>query len=85
MKLILKNTVSKKEYEFDVDDLCTSKMCYSFNIELEQGMDEGSYEYTLLGNENSVLATGLCQLGDYEAEHKVYDNNNKTKYIQYNG
>jgi hypothetical protein len=87
MKLILKNNVDKKEYEFSVTDLEDSGMFWHFNINLVDGMPDGEYSYVLYDNDNKQVAEGLLQIGDYEIkqqEQPVYTNNNN-EYIQYNG
>lgn len=86
MKLVFKNGVDHKEYEFSVVDQETSGMYYCFSINLVSGMSEGEYSYTLYDDENFKVAEGLCQIGDYALnpeEHPVYNNN--TEYVQYNG
>lgn len=87
MKLILKNNVDKKEYEFSVTDLEDSGMFWHFNLSLVSGMCDGEYSYVLYDNDNKQVAEGLLQIGDYEIkqqEQPVYTNNNN-EYIQYNG
>lgn len=87
MKLILKNNVDKKEYEFSVVDLEDSGMFWHFNINLVSGMPDGEYSYFLFDDDGKQVAEGLLQVGDYtirEQEQPVYTNNN-TEYIQYNG
>lgn len=88
MKLILKNNVDKKEYEFTVTDLGDSVMFYHFeNIQLPNGIVDGEYSYFLYDNDNNLVAQGLAQIGDYvpsTGDQKTYtsqDNN----YLQYNG
>jgi hypothetical protein len=47
MKLVLKNNVDKKEYEFSVTDLEDSGMFWHFNLSLVSGMCDGEYSYVL--------------------------------------
>lgn len=84
MKLAIKNNVTKKEYEFQVDDIGDSTLFYHFNITLEAGVDDGEYGYILYDDED-VVATGLLQVGDYTPSTTAYTNDNKDVYIQYNG
>lgn len=88
MKLVLKNNVDKKEYVFTgLTDNNTSGMFYQFNIQLEDGMPDGEYNYVLFDNNNKQVAEGISQIGDYTVtpeEQPIYNNNN-TEYIQYNG
>lgn len=87
MTLKMTNTVSKKEYEFNVTDMNDSKMYYHFkNLTLESGMDDGSYEYNLLDNDNNLVAQGVLQIGDYVPQKTVYnENGNNNPYKIYNG
>lgn len=86
MTLKLTNNVGKKEYEFTVSDLEDSTLYYHFdNFVLEDGMDAGEYGYFLYDNDGELVAQGLCQIGDYESEHKVYKEDNNKVYKQYNG
>lgn len=85
MKLVLKNNVDKKEYEFNVTDQKTSSMFYQFELTLDGTMLEGEYTYILYKN-NKVVATGLAMLGDFVPENtKTYNNNPKTTYKVYDG
>ena len=82
MKIILKNGVTHKEFEYSVIDLNESSIYYVFNINIPESMDDGEYEYTLKDDLNKTLATGLIRVGDYKTENKEY-NNKENKYIQY--
>lgn len=85
MTLKFVNNVSKKEYEYSVTDLNDSKLYYHFeNFVLDDGMDDGEYNYFLFDNDDNLVAQGLVQIGDYVPEHTIYDNND-VKYKQYNG
>lgn len=85
MTLKLTNNVSKKEYEYTVTDMEDSKMYYHFeNFVLDDNMDDGEYDYFLYDEENTVVAQGLCQIGDYEREETTIYDNNKPTYKQYN-
>lgn len=85
MTLKFKNNVSKKEYEFSVDDINDSIMYYHFeNVELPSGLSDGEYSYELYDNYNQLVAQGLAQIGSYVPENtKTYEKNNS--YKQYNG
>lgn len=84
MRLVFKNSVTKKEFEFNgIDDLNDSKMFFHFNIQLQNKVDEGSYDYILYGDNNEKLATGLCQIGDFVQVNTAYTKNNE--FIQYKG
>ena len=85
MKLVLKNNVDKKEYEFNVTDQNTSSMFYQFELTLDGTMPEGDYSY-LLYKSNKVVASGLARLGDFIPENtKTYNNNPKITYKVYDG
>ena len=82
MKIILKNGITHKNFEYNVEDLNESSIYYTFNINIPESFDDGEYEYTLKDNENKIVATGLIRVGDYKTENKEYNNKDK-KYIQY--
>ena len=86
MKLILKNNVDKKEYEFSVVDLEDSGMFWHFTISLPSGIDNGEYNYYLYDENDKLVAEGLVQIGSYTIrpeEQHIY--NNENNYIQYQG
>lgn len=88
MRLLLKNNVDKKEYEFSVTDLEDSGMFYHFDsISLPNGIVDGEYNYYLYDENDKLVAEGLVQVGNYEIreEEKHTYNNNNTEYIQYMG
>lgn len=82
MKLLLKNGITHKEFEYSVTDLNESSIYYTFNINIPDSLDEGEYEYTLKDDLNKIVATGLMRVGDFKQENKQYINN-KDKYLQY--
>ena len=82
MKLLKKNGITHKEFEYNVTDLNESTIYYTFNLNIPEEMDDGEYEYTLKDNEGKIVATGLMRVGNYKQENKQYINN-KDKYIQY--
>ena len=82
MKLLLKNGITHKEFEYNVTDLNESSIYYVFNINIPDSIYDGEYEYTLKDNEGKIVATGLMRVGNYKQENKQYINN-KDKYIQY--
>ena len=82
MKLLLKNGITHKEFEYNVEDLNESSIYYTFNLNISDEMDDGEYEYTLKDNEDKIVATGLIRVGDFKQENKEYNNKDK-KYIQY--
>ena len=82
MKLILKNNITHKEFEYSVTDLNESSIFYTFNINIPDSYDDGEYEYTLKDDVEKILATGLMRIGDYKQENTQYNNKDK-KIIQY--
>ena len=82
MKLLLKNGITKRNFEYNVEDLNESSIFYTFNINIPESLDDGEYNYTLKDNEDKIVATGLIRVGDYKTENKEYNNKDK-KYIQY--
>lgn len=85
MNFVLKNSVTKAEYTFEVEDICDSSIFYHFNINLYENMDDGDYEYTLFDDNNEKVAVGLVRIGDYVAPTSSYTENNNETYVQYNG
>ena len=83
MKLILKNGITHKEFEYSVTDLNESSIFYTFNINIPDSYDDGEYEYTLKDDLNKTLATGLIRVGDFKQENTQYNNNKDNKYVQY--
>ena len=81
------NNISKKSYQFSVEDYGDSMLYYHFDVTFESLVDEGEYTYNLYDDEEKVLlATGMLQVGDYIPEYTTtYIDNNKTEFIQYNG
>lgn len=83
MKLLLKNGITHKEFEYSVEDLNESSIYYTFNINIPESFDDGEYSYTLKDNEDKIVATGLIRVGDYKQENTQYINNKDKKIIQY--
>ena len=82
MKIILKNGITKRNFEYSVEDLNESSIFYTFNINIPESFDDGEYEYTLKDDAENIVATGLIRVGDFKQENKEYNNKDK-KYIQY--
>lgn len=87
------NNLTKKIYEFPLEDMGDSRLFLHFRINPEDVQDfteTGEYTYNLLdmncSSEGKVIATGLLQVGDYKPENNVYDlsEENGNTYIQYN-
>ena len=61
-KLVLKNTSSRKEYSFDVEDANLYSKYYTITVNLE-GLDYGEYEYSLVSNSNfATVSLGIFRL-----------------------
>ena len=82
MILKLINNLTKKVYEFPVNDKETSRNFFHFQLKLKKGTDDGEYTYILLDGD-SELARGILQVGDYTAISTAYTKNNT--YQQYKG
>lgn len=84
----LENKVTKKKYEFDVEDIGDSTLYYHFNMSLEDNVDDGEYAYWLYDEKARLVAQGVAQIGDYVApsgETTTYQPASGTTYIQYQG
>lgn len=82
MKIILKNGITKRKFEYSVTDLNESSIYYTFNLNIPEEMDDGEYNYVLKDDLDKIVATGLMRIGDYKQENKQYINN-KDKFLQY--
>lgn len=91
MQLIFTNNLSKKRYEFDVEDKLCSNLFYTFDLTIPSDMEEG--EYTVELNLCSYhygfqrLWTGIAQVGDYVPSKTEYETTNITEnngYTIYN-
>lgn len=82
MKLILKNNITHRNFEYSVDDLNESSIYYTFSLNIPEEMDDGEYDYVLKDDLDNILATGLMRIGDYKQENTQYNNKDK-KIIQY--
>lgn len=83
MKIILKNGITHKNFEYNVADLNESCIYYVFNINVPEDFDDGEYTYVLKDDLDKIVATGLMRVGDYKQENTQYNNNKDKKYIQY--
>lgn len=87
MVLKFKNSLDKKVYTFSqITDINDSKMFFHFNIQLPEGMPDGSYTYALYDDNNVQIANGQAQVGDFKGKAEAttaYTKNNE--FIQYNG
>lgn len=82
MILKLYNNLTKKSYEFIVNDIGNSNINFKLNLRLNGNESEGEYSYKLYDN-NKLVSRGLCIIGDFKPEITSYT---KTEdgYIQYN-
>lgn len=61
-KLELKNTSTRKEYSFDVEDANLYSKYYTITVNLET-LDYGEYEYSLISNSNfATVSLGIFRL-----------------------
>ena len=85
MKLEIIHNLSKKVTVLEnLEDKNTSALFYCFDICLEGQYEDGEYTYRLLDGE-TVVASGLLQIGDFERDtnkYKEYNNEDKG-YIVY--
>lgn len=72
MQLKLINNLTKNTVNIgEIEDKLESSLFYTIDIELPDDMTEGEYVYELYDNDK-VVSRGLLQIGDYNAENKVY-------------
>lgn len=68
-KLVLFNTTTRQEYEYEVEDNQGLLSYYTLTF-TPVSMPEGEYEYTLKDNDRTY-ARGLLRYGDYNVEVKT--------------
>lgn len=86
MTLKLRNNLTKVVYTFDnLEDKLTSRLFYTFDLTLQDNMDDGEYTYNLIDGNEAIVATGLLQIGDYTPNNNTYTAQTQNGYIQYNG
>ena len=73
MQLKLINCVTKERYEFEVEDDKSSTQYYHLELELQEGMPDGSYDYVLYDDNDIKKASGVLQIGEYEIGGSSYD------------
>ena len=81
----LKNTTSKQEWTFTVEDTKKYGRAYNFYITFTEVMPEGEYEFSLLDNGKTVW-TGLAQIGcvvRVGENQRTHENN--IEFKQYEG
>lgn len=81
---IVNNLTKNKTILGEIEDKNTSTLFYCFDICLEGQYEDGEYTYRLLDGE-TVVASGLLQIGDFERDtnkYKEYNNEDKG-YIVY--
>ena len=82
MILQLINNVTKREWNYTVDDADKYRDYYLFEgLQLQEGMPDGEYSYNLF-DKDVMLSTGLVRIGDYKARSKTYDKG-KPGYVYY--
>lgn len=51
---LIQNTISKQVYYWQLDDLAPEGIYHKFDIQLEEEMKDGEYEYILFKNPNKL-------------------------------
>ena len=76
--LVLKNTLDKTIFNIEVSNLSTNSRIYEFDLtnKLPETMKVGTYEYSLIDDENQIYEMGVLQYGEYI--------NNPTSYVKSN-
>jgi hypothetical protein len=83
MQLKLRHNTTNTEYLFNIIDKKESKMFYTCEIVLDEGMQDGEYAYELYEVDGEFLASGLLQIGEYVQNPKNEYNGEKKKVIVY--
>lgn len=80
-KLLVVNTVSKKEYDVDVEDTNPDEFFYTFDV-TELTLENGTYQY-YVSQDDRTVASGLIQVGRVNRKKKTsYDNQPKFKVYE---
>lgn len=76
--LVLKNTLDKTIFNIEVSNISTNSRIYEFDLtnKIPETMKVGTYEYSLIDDENQIYEMGVLQYGDYI--------NNPTSYVKSN-
>ena len=76
--LVLKNTLDKTIFNIEVSNISTNSRIYEFDLtnKIPETMKVGTYEYSLIDDENQIYEMGVLQYGDYV--------NNPTSYVKSN-
>ena len=86
MRLNLFNTLTKVSYDIEnLSDLQSNSINYAFDVVLPEGIDNGEYNFSLFNDEETLVATGLLQIGSYEAPKTAYTAQTINGYTQYEG
>lgn len=86
MTLKLENNVTNVSYTISgLTDLQKSRLNYVFSLSLPEGIDSGEYNYTLEDDENTVVASGIIQIGSYTPQKTTYTAQTNNDYVQYEG
>ena len=82
----LKNTTSKQEWSFIVEDTKKYGRAYNFYITFTEVMPEGEYEFSLFDESNKLIWSGVAQIGSVirvGQNQKTHENN--IEFKQYEG
>lgn len=85
-KLKIQNNLTKSKYIIEnLTDLMANSVNYVFDIVLPDNLDNGEYNFSLFNDEEALVATGLLQIGSYEAPKTAYTAQTINGYTQYEG
>lgn len=85
MTIKLLNRLTNRVYWFEnlKENALSTDMFYCLDIKLDEGMDDGEYQYFLF-DDGVEVAKGILMIGDFQPENTTYNNDEDTTIV-YNG
>ena len=79
--LVLKNTLDKTIFNIEVSNISTNSRIYEFDLtnKIPETMKVGTYEYSLIDDENQIYEMGVLQYGEYINHPTSYVKSNERK------
>lgn len=72
--LLLRNTVSHKQYSWDIEDSNSGPWSYSFVVNLDNDLPLGEYEYQIKDDSFRIVATGLLRVQQEDTPRMILEN-----------
>lgn len=86
MTLKLIGKLAGQEWDFDVADVGSSRLYYTFeDFQLPEDFLDGIYNYELYDDDDEIVAVGLIQVGDFKDDSAIIYNVGNTERVVYDG